>query len=25
VGYKIRHIFGAGIMDYRGLYKNPGE
>lgn len=22
---KIRHDFGAGIMDRRGLYKNPGE
>lgn len=25
VGFKIRHEFGAGIMDYRGFYKNPGE
>lgn len=23
--WKIRHIFGAGIMDYRGFYKNPGK
>ena len=22
---KVRHDFGAGIMDRRGLYKNPGE
>jgi len=24
VGYKIRHDFGCGVMDHRGLYKNPG-
>lgn len=25
IGFKVRHEFGAGIMDYRGLFKNPGE
>lgn len=25
VGYKLRHDFGAGTMDFRGVYKNPGE
>jgi len=25
VGYKIRHDFGCGVMDYRGFFKNPGE
>jgi hypothetical protein len=24
-GFKVRHEFGAGVMDYRGLFKNPGE
>jgi|GEM_PF-315933 len=24
VGYKVRHIFGAGVMDFRGLFKNAG-
>jgi hypothetical protein len=24
VGYKVRHEFGAGVMDWRGLWKNPG-
>jgi hypothetical protein len=24
IGFKIRHEFGVGLMDYRGLYKNPG-
>lgn len=24
VSYKCRHIFGAGFMDHRGVYKNPG-
>jgi len=23
--WKVRHIFGAGIMDYRGFYKNAGQ
>jgi len=23
--WKVRHVFGAGIMDYRGFYKNPGK
>lgn len=23
--WKVRHIFGAGIMDYRGFYKNSGK
>ena len=23
-GFKVRHEFGAGVMDYRGLFKNPG-
>lgn len=23
--FKVRHDFGAGVLDYRGLYKNPGE
>ena len=25
VGFKIRHDFGCGVMNYRGLFKNPGE
>ncbi len=25
VGFKIRHDFGAGLMNFRGLFKNPGE
>ena len=25
VSYKVRFDFGAGLMDYRGLYRNPGE
>jgi hypothetical protein len=25
INYKIRHCFGAGIMDYRGFFRNPGE
>jgi hypothetical protein len=25
IDFKIRHCFGAGIMDFRGLFKNPGE
>jgi len=24
IGFKCRHEFGVGLMDYRGLYKNPG-
>lgn len=24
ITYKVRHVFGAGVMDYRGLFKNPG-
>jgi len=24
IGYKVRHEFGAQVMDYRGLFKNPG-
>lgn len=24
VGFKVRHDFGVGLMDYRGFYKNPG-
>lgn len=23
--WKVRHVFGAGVMDFRGLYKNPGK
>lgn len=23
--FKVRHDFGAGVIDYRGLYKNTGE
>lgn len=23
--FKVRHDFGAGVLDYKGLYKNPGE
>lgn len=23
--WKVRHIFGAGIMDFRGFYKNSGK
>lgn len=23
--FKVRHDFGAGVIDYRGFYKNPGE
>lgn len=23
--WKVRHVFGAGVMDFRGLQKNPGE
>jgi hypothetical protein len=23
--FKVRHDFGAGVIDYRHLYKNPGE
>lgn len=25
IGYKVRHDFGCGVMDFRGFYKNPGE
>lgn len=25
IGHKVRHDFGVGIMDHRGLFKNPGE
>ncbi len=25
VEYKVRHDFGVGLLDHRGLYKNPGE
>ncbi|SDU38387.1 ClpP-like prohead protease/major capsid protein fusion protein [Desulfobacula phenolica] len=25
VGYKIRHDVGVGVMDDKGLFKNPGE
>lgn len=25
IGTKCRHTFGAGPMDFRGLWKNPGE
>lgn len=25
VGFKVRHEFGAGLMNFRGLFKNPGE
>lgn len=25
VFYKVRHIFGAGVMDFRGMHYNPGE
>jgi hypothetical protein len=25
VSYKVRHIFGAGWIDHRGAWKNPGE
>jgi hypothetical protein len=24
IGYKVRHDFGAGVMEYRSFYKNPG-
>ena len=24
IEWKIRHWFGAGVVDYRGLYRNPG-
>jgi hypothetical protein len=24
IGYKVRHEFGAQVMDFRGLWKNPG-
>lgn len=23
--WKVKHVFGAGIMDFRGLYKNAGQ
>ena len=25
IGYKVRHDFGAGVMDWRGFYKNSGS
>ena len=25
VSYKVRHIFGAGVVDYVGMRKNPGS
>ncbi|WP_285906789.1 Mu-like prophage major head subunit gpT family protein [Pseudodesulfovibrio pelocollis] len=25
VSYKVRHIFGAGWIDHRGAYRNPGK
>jgi hypothetical protein len=24
LGWKVRHVFGGGVMDHPGLYKNPG-
>jgi phage major head subunit gpT-like protein len=24
ISYKCRHVFGAGVMEYRGFFKNPG-
>lgn len=25
IGYKVRHVFGCGVMDSRGIWYNPGE
>ncbi len=25
IGFKVRHEFGVGLMDYRGFFKNSGE